>query len=186
MDGITSPAEVTSWHRPLEFYVGLCKDAGLCADRPSGATPNARAAPERPMVASQLPAATVPAARRPEAGLATSSASAWPSSPSCCPAWAAGLLGLCENFLYGFKAARRAARAANSARSPSLPLALPLRRRQRRSAGAKSTRLRAAVTYGSYQHAARGPVGRIWQLSGAGVLPIEVLSGPGRTRQGRL
>ena len=44
----------------------------------------------------------------------------------------------CENFLYGFKAARRAARAANSARTPSLPLALPLRRRQRRSAGAKS------------------------------------------------
>jgi len=44
----------------------------------------------------------------------------------------------CENFLYGFKAARRAARAAVSARSPSLPLALPLRRRQRRSAGAKN------------------------------------------------
>ena len=35
----------------------------------------------------------------------------------------------CENFLYGFKAARRAARAANTARSPQLPLALPLRRR---------------------------------------------------------
>ena len=33
--------------------------------------------------------------------------------------------------------ARRAARAANSARTPQLPLALPLRRRQRRSAGAK-------------------------------------------------
>jgi hypothetical protein len=44
---------------------------------------------------------------------------------------------LCENFLYGFKAAQRAARAAASARSPSLPLALPLRRRRRRSAGAK-------------------------------------------------
>ena len=39
------------------------------------------------------------------------------------------VLGLCENFLYGFKAARRAARAANSARSPLLPLALPQRRR---------------------------------------------------------
>jgi hypothetical protein len=36
---------------------------------------------------------------------------------------------VCENFLYGFKAARRAARAANSARSPLLPLALPQRRR---------------------------------------------------------
>ena len=36
----------------------------------------------------------------------------------------------CENFLYGFKAARRAARAANTARSPQLPLALPQRRRK--------------------------------------------------------
>ena len=36
----------------------------------------------------------------------------------------------CENFLYGFKAARRAARAADSARSPLLPLALPQRRRK--------------------------------------------------------
>ena len=34
----------------------------------------------------------------------------------------------CENFLYGFKAAPRAARAAATARTPSLPLALPLRR----------------------------------------------------------
>ena len=32
----------------------------------------------------------------------------------------------CADFLYGFKAARQAARAAASARSPSLPLALPL------------------------------------------------------------
>ena len=38
------------------------------------------------------------------------------------------------------KAARRAARAADSARTPPLPLALPLRRRQRRSAGAKSVK----------------------------------------------
>src|SRR2546423_690067 len=43
----------------------------------------------------------------------------------------------CENFLYGFKAARRAARPAATARTPPLPLTLPLRRRQRRSAGAK-------------------------------------------------
>jgi len=42
------------------------------------------------------------------------------------------------SFLYGFKAARRAARAADTARTPPLPLALPLRRRQRRSAGAKA------------------------------------------------
>ena len=29
VDGITSPAEVTSWHRPLEFYVGSLRDSGL-------------------------------------------------------------------------------------------------------------------------------------------------------------
>jgi hypothetical protein len=51
----------------------------------------------------------------------------------------------CEKFLYGFKAARRAARAAATARTPALPLALPLRRRQRRSAGAKAQRCRAAI-----------------------------------------
>jgi hypothetical protein len=32
----------------------------------------------------------------------------------------------CENFLYSFKAARRAARVANTARMPPLSLALPL------------------------------------------------------------
>jgi hypothetical protein len=37
--------------------------------------------------------------------------------------------GVCENFLYGFKAARGAARAADTARTPQLPLTLPLRRR---------------------------------------------------------
>ena len=47
-------------------------------------------------------------------------------------------LGPCADFLYGFKAARRAARTAAAARSPSLPLTLPLRRRQRRATGAKS------------------------------------------------
>jgi hypothetical protein len=31
----------------------------------------------------------------------------------------------CEKFLYGFKAARRAARAADTARTPELPLTLP-------------------------------------------------------------
>ena len=36
-------------------------------------------------------------------------------------------LDACEDFLYGFKAARRAARAAATAPRPSLPLALPLR-----------------------------------------------------------
>ena len=42
-----------------------------------------------------------------------------------------------RNFCTVFKAAPRAARAAATARTPPLPLALPLRRRQRRSAGAK-------------------------------------------------
>ena len=51
---------------------------------------------------------------------------------------------LCADLLYTFKAARRAARAANTARTPQLPLALPQRRRQRRSAGAKSAKSRAA------------------------------------------
>ena len=39
----------------------------------------------------------------------------------------------CDNYLYGFKAGRRAARAAASARTPPLSLPLPLRRRQRRA-----------------------------------------------------
>ena len=64
---------------------------------------------------------------------------------------------ICANFLYGFKAARRAARAAGSARSPLLPLALPLRRRQRRSAGAK-TQNRAAMTYAVTEIQLRGGV----------------------------
>ena len=29
VDGIISPAEVTSWHRPLEFYIQALQDAGL-------------------------------------------------------------------------------------------------------------------------------------------------------------
>jgi ubiquinone/menaquinone biosynthesis C-methylase UbiE len=29
VDGVTSPAEVTSWHRPLEFYIQALRDAGL-------------------------------------------------------------------------------------------------------------------------------------------------------------
>ena len=43
-----------------------------------------------------------------------------------------------QTFCTVFKAARRAARAAATARTPPLPLALPLRLRQRRSAGAKN------------------------------------------------
>ena len=58
----------------------------------------------------------------------------------------------CENFLYGFKAARRAARAAASAHSPSLPL----RRRQRRSAGAMSEAGRAASGTASFGDAGGG------------------------------
>ena len=36
---------------------------------------------------------------------------------------------ICADFLYGFKAARQAARTADTARTPQLPLTLPLRRR---------------------------------------------------------
>ena len=58
---------------------------------------------------------------------------------------------VCENFLYGFKAARRAARAAATARTPPLPLTLPLRRRQRRSAGAKAEVPSGAATAQKFQ-----------------------------------
>jgi hypothetical protein len=64
----------------------------------------------------------------------------------------------CENFLYRFKAARRAARAADRARSPSLPLALSLRRRQRRSAGAKGRETFGPLTDNSHRALSRGGV----------------------------
>jgi hypothetical protein len=87
--------------------------------------------------------------------------------------------GPCENFLYGFKAARRAARAADSVRSPTLPLPLPLRRRQRRSPGAKSMKLGAAID--------------IQTVIGISSVRVERpcsrcrdCPGPVRTRQGRL
>ncbi len=44
----------------------------------------------------------------------------------------------CENFLYVFKAAPRAARAADTAGAAGLPLTLPPGWPQRRSAGAKT------------------------------------------------
>ena len=84
---------------------------------------------------------------------------------------------LCADLLYTFKAARRAARAADTARTPPLPLALPLRRRQRRSAGAKTISPRAATTYSSH----RGSQGEQ-----ACLLPLSALSESGRTRQERL
>jgi hypothetical protein len=52
------------------------------------------------------------------------------TAPSACAELSGPRLLLCEYFLYVFKAARRAARAADSARSPLLPLALPQRRRR--------------------------------------------------------
>ena len=73
---------------------------------------------------------------------------------------------LCENFLYGFKAARRAARAANTARTPPLPLALPLRRRQRRSAGAKA-RNSGRLTYSKAHQCGLGVPAPAGGLSGA-------------------
>jgi len=73
----------------------------------------------------------------------------------------------CENFLYGFKAARRAARAAASAPWPSLPLALPLRPGQRRSAGAKR-RDAGRSTYSEFT------------CAGSSLLPLPGLSGAGQ------
>ena len=52
---------------------------------------------------------------------------------------------VCENFLYVFKAARRAARAADSAASPGPPLELQAGRAQRRSAGAIEQQIGAAA-----------------------------------------
>ena len=60
----------------------------------------------------------------------------------------------CENFLYDFKAARRAARAAATAPWPSLPLPLPLRPGQRRAAGATAEDLGAAINRESFEAAA--------------------------------
>ncbi len=77
------------------------------------------------------------------------------------------------SFLYGFvKAVRRAARAANSARSPQLPLALPLRRRLAPVGWRKKQKTPDRHwLYGSHPGAALRLVSRNWQLSGAGVLP---------------
>jgi hypothetical protein len=68
-----------------------------------------------------------------------------------------------------FKAARRAARAAATARSPSLPLALPLQRRQRRSAGAKDE-MRAALHTQQVSYV----------QAGSSLLPLPGLSGAGQ------
>ena len=94
---------------------------------------------------------------------------------------------VCENFLYGFKAARRAARAANSARSPLLPLALPQRRRLAPVGWREKRRkLWAANGVRQLSECSSRTVSRIWQLSGAGMLPTLVLSGTARTCQERL
>jgi hypothetical protein len=59
---------------------------------------------------------------------------------------------LCADLLYVFKAARRAARAADSAHSPSLWLALPLRRRHAsRLARRARNPLGRQLTYSSYR-----------------------------------
>ena len=80
----------------------------------------------------------------------------------------------CENFLYVFKAARWAARAADSASWPTLTLSLPLRPDQRRSAGAKDE-TRAAQRVVSFTCA-----------RGSSLLPLPDCPGLVRTRQGRL
>jgi len=76
-------------------------------------------------------------------------------------------LSSCDNLLHGFKAARRAARAAASAPWPSLPLALPLRPGQRRSAGAKR-RDAGRSTYSEFT------------CAGSSLLPLPGLSGAGQ------
>ena len=73
----------------------------------------------------------------------------------------------CEKFLYGFKAARWAARAAASARSPSLPLTLPLRRRPTPGRLARKSRKPGRLTY-SKLHRRR---------QGTSLLPLPELSG---------
>ena len=74
----------------------------------------------------------------------------------------------CENFLYGFKAARRAARAAATAPWPPLPLALPRRPGQRRSAGAKR------------RNAAARHTASFTCAGGSSLLPLPGLSGAGQ------
>ena len=107
--------------------------------------------------------------------------------PVCLPAVYRLSTGVCENFLYRFKAARWAARAANSARSPLLPLALPQRRRKTPVGWREYPSKRgAALAERSVHRPGGGQLSRSWQLSGAGVLPNAVLSGPARTCQERL
>jgi hypothetical protein len=77
----------------------------------------------------------------------------------------------CDIFLYGFKAARRAARAAATARTPTLPLALPLRRRPRRSAGAKNENPGPPLTYKVHPVQPRGFHAPAARLSEAGQNP---------------
>ena len=73
VDGIISPAEVTSWHRPLQVLRPGSARRRAVPYRPPGATSNGRAAPGRPLVASQLPATAVPAARRTRSKTASNS-----------------------------------------------------------------------------------------------------------------
>jgi hypothetical protein len=81
-----------------------------------------------------------------------------------------------EDFLYSFKAARRPL-ALPPRRTPTLPAALPLRRCQRRAAGAKSIRLsgRCRPTAVSRSSAAGCPCSR-----------CGIVQGRVRNRQGRL
>ena len=67
-------------------------------------------------------------------------------------------------------------------RSSLLPLAVPQRRRLPPVGWREKRRqLRAASAVRQFQSAARGRDSRIWQLSGADVLPNLVLAGPART-----
>jgi len=80
----------------------------------------------------------------------------------------------CENFLYGFKAARRAARAAAAARSPPLPLDAPA--------------AAAPTPVGWREKREVGPPGysKFHGCRRASLLPLRNCPGPVRTCQGRL
>ena len=83
----------------------------------------------------------------------------------------------CENFLYGFKAARRAARAAAAARSPPLPLDAP--------AAAAPTPVGWRETQNPGHHR-RIAITGVQPLNVVSMLPLPLLSEAGRTRQERL
>jgi hypothetical protein len=87
-----------------------------------------RPASRRPMMAGKLPASLVPASERERHRSSAATVTHVKRSRTLVIGRVIGRAR--ENFLYVFKAALRAARAADATASPTLPLALPLRRTQ--------------------------------------------------------